>query len=34
MNKPVIQIPLSFWLNVFLLRGDKGAVLVDAGARN
>ncbi len=34
MNQPVIQIPLNFWINVFLLRGDKGAVLVDTGVKN
>jgi hydroxyacylglutathione hydrolase len=33
MNQPVTQISLNFWLNVFLLRGDKGAVLVDAGVK-
>jgi glyoxylase-like metal-dependent hydrolase (beta-lactamase superfamily II) len=31
MNQPVTQISLNFWLNVFLLHGSEGVVLVDAG---
>lgn len=30
-SQVVVQIPLNPWLNVFLLRGSRGAVLVDAG---
>jgi glyoxylase-like metal-dependent hydrolase (beta-lactamase superfamily II) len=30
-SETVVQIPLNAWVNVFLLRGEDGAVLVDTG---